>query len=196
MTRDFDVGEHIIYQNGEKYEIGRITSLRDDGAFVCYHEGEIAVKTPYDHMHKLINAYTIRETTLGGNRFLEEPKTAENGSISCMNAEKMHDRPTNDLISRQAAIDGFYNVKVHEEYCTEYDVGYNDGIDYAISKLSVMPSAQPERKRGKWIKSSNMFKAIICSECGEEAWYRNYNGGVTRSYFCPHCGADMRGDQE
>lgn len=49
-----------------------------------------------------------------------------------------------DLIDRQAAIDGFYNVKVHEEDCTEYDIGYNDGIDYAISKLSVMPSAQPD----------------------------------------------------
>ena len=49
-----------------------------------------------------------------------------------------------DLISKQAAIDGFYNVKVDETYCTEYDIGYNDGIDYAISKLSVMPSAQLE----------------------------------------------------
>ena len=52
-----------------------------------------------------------------------------------------------NLISRQEAIDGFYNVKVHEEDCTEYDIGYNDGIDYAISKLSVMPSALPSADR-------------------------------------------------
>lgn len=66
---EFYEGEYIIYRNGEKYELGRITSLREDGAFVCYHEGETAAKTPYDHMHKLINAYTIKSTSLGGNRF-------------------------------------------------------------------------------------------------------------------------------
>ena len=49
-----------------------------------------------------------------------------------------------DLIERQAAIDAFDGVKVDEENCTEYDIGYNDGIDFAISKLSVLPPAQPE----------------------------------------------------
>ena len=48
-----------------------------------------------------------------------------------------------DLISRQAAIEEFDGVKVNEEYCTEYDIGYNDGIDFAVSKLSVLPSAEP-----------------------------------------------------
>ena len=59
-----------------------------------------------------------------------------------------------DTISRQATIDGFYNVKVHEEDCTEYDIGYNDGIDYAISKLSVMPSAQ------RWIPTSERLPKV------------------------------------
>lgn len=49
-----------------------------------------------------------------------------------------------DLISRQAAIDAFNGVKVDEGWCTEYDIGYNDGIDFAVSKLSVLPSAQSE----------------------------------------------------
>lgn len=65
----FEVGEYIIYVNGDYYELGRITSLAPDGAFVCYHEGETAAKTPYDTMHKLINGYTISKTTLGGGRF-------------------------------------------------------------------------------------------------------------------------------
>ena len=69
MQERYEVGEYIIYQNGEKYKIGRIASLREDGAFVCYHEGETAAKTPYDRMHKLINAYTINDTTIGGDRF-------------------------------------------------------------------------------------------------------------------------------
>lgn len=72
MMDKWDVGEYIIYRNGEKYELGRIASLKEDGAFVCYHDGETAAKTPYDHMHKLINAYVIKDTSLGGERFKEE----------------------------------------------------------------------------------------------------------------------------
>lgn len=66
---DFYEGEYIIYRNGEKYELGRIVSMRDDGAFVCYHEGETAAKTSYSDMHKLTNAHTIKGSSIGGGRF-------------------------------------------------------------------------------------------------------------------------------
>lgn len=70
MTReDFKVGQYIIYVNGSRYEIGRIKSLRDDGAFVAYSSGETGAKTPYDLMHPLINEYCIKETMLGGGYF-------------------------------------------------------------------------------------------------------------------------------
>ena len=39
-----------------------------------------------------------------------------------------------DLIDRQAAIDAFDGVKVDEKICDEYDIGYNDGIDFAVAK--------------------------------------------------------------
>lgn len=66
---NFEVGEYIIYVNGDTYEIGRIKSLCENGAFVAYHEGETGAKTPYDLMHKIVNEYTIKETTLGGEYF-------------------------------------------------------------------------------------------------------------------------------
>lgn len=69
---NYSVGEYIIYQNGDKYELGRIKSLREDGAFVAYHEGETGAKTPYSHMHKLINRYCIIDTSLGGDFFKEQ----------------------------------------------------------------------------------------------------------------------------
>ena len=73
---EYSVGEYIIYRNGEKYELGRIKSLREDGAFVAYHEAETGALTPYDHMHKLINRYCIKDTTLGGEYFLADtPQT-------------------------------------------------------------------------------------------------------------------------
>ena len=68
---NFQEGEYIIYVNGDRFEIGRIKSLHPDGAFVAYHEGETGAKTPYDCMHKLLNEYTIKYTTLGGNYFKE-----------------------------------------------------------------------------------------------------------------------------
>ena len=64
---EFHEGEYIIYQNGERFEIGKIKRVTDDGAFVYYHEGETAAKTPFDCMHKLVNGFTVKETTLGGN---------------------------------------------------------------------------------------------------------------------------------
>lgn len=63
---EFKPGELIIYRNGERYEIGKIKRITEDGAFVWYHEGDTTAKTPFDCMHKLVNAYTIKETSLGG----------------------------------------------------------------------------------------------------------------------------------
>ena len=100
----------------------------------------------------------------------------------------------NDLISRQAAIDAFDGVKVDEGRCTEYDTGYNDGIDFAVSKLSVLPSAQPERKTGRWIPHEDEdgeHYGDKCSECGE--WYVMPYG---KTNFCPNCGANMRGEKD
>ena len=65
-TEPITESELIIYQNGERFEIGKIKKLTDDGAFVYYHEGDTASKTPYDCMHKIINAFTIKNTSLGG----------------------------------------------------------------------------------------------------------------------------------
>ena len=71
ITSAFHVGQYVVYRNRDKYELGRITSLKQQCAFVCYHEGETAAATPYDTIHPLVNAYTIKSTTLGGGRFDE-----------------------------------------------------------------------------------------------------------------------------
>lgn len=62
----FEEGEYIIYVNGDRYEIGKIKRIVEDGAFVWYSSGDTAAKTPFDCMHKLVNAYCIGETALGG----------------------------------------------------------------------------------------------------------------------------------
>ena len=103
----------------------------------------------------------------------------------------------NDTISRRAAIDAFYGAKVDEKgWCTEYEIGYNDGIDFAVSQLSALPSAQPEQKKGKWIPHIEESREYIgtavvgiiydywfCDTCG----YRVEDGRPLYN-FCPNCG--------
>lgn len=64
--KDFKVGEYIIYQNGDRYELGKIKRIVDDGAFVYYSSGDTAAKTPFSCMRKLVNEYLIIATSLGG----------------------------------------------------------------------------------------------------------------------------------
>ena len=93
-----------------------------------------------------------------------------------------------DLISRQEAIDAIF------------------GRSHEIIKMRIgnLPSAQPERKRGKWIPHSEKCREYIgtvlvnveydywlCDACG----YRVEKGQPMYN-FCPNCGADMRGAQE
>lgn len=59
---DFEDGELIIYQNGDSFEVGRIKRLAENVAYVYYHEGDTAAATPYDHLHKILNAYAIKDT--------------------------------------------------------------------------------------------------------------------------------------
>ena len=64
MKHNFEQGELIIYKNGDRCEIGKIKRLCDDGAFVYYHSGDTAAKTPYDVMYKLANRKCVVATTL------------------------------------------------------------------------------------------------------------------------------------
>lgn len=61
----FGVGELILYQNGDMYEIGKIKKLTADGAFVWYSEGETAAKTRYSDMKKISNRYCITDDKFG-----------------------------------------------------------------------------------------------------------------------------------
>lgn len=67
-----------------------------------------------------------------------------------------------------------------------------------------LPSAQPERKRGRWkyetmrhLITGEMRTVRICSVC-DGGWFRyDMSDGVEEAEpnYCPNCGADMRGKQ-
>lgn len=96
-----------------------------------------------------------------------------------------------DCVSRKAAIDA-----------TWFEPYYTDPLNVLTEvrdRLEALPSAQPERKKGKYIGTeydgyadgNPVYYEWKCSECGcifedEEPTYN----------FCPNCGADMRGEQD
>ena len=66
MEANFKVGQLIIYFNGSNYEIGKIKTIKDNGAFIFYHSGETAALTSYADIKPIVNDYCITATRLGG----------------------------------------------------------------------------------------------------------------------------------
>lgn len=108
-----------------------------------------------------------------------------------MAIKALKQEPCEDCISRQAAIDVLRTC--YDTETVTYTNG-NEYIDYdqALDLLNSLPSAQPERMRGTWIDYVNSH--CECSVCHTE-W--SYFQNETECFeFCPHCGADMRGEQD
>lgn len=60
-----------------------------------------------------------------------------------------------------------------------------------------MPTIEPERKTGKWIKHSIGKHApwgFDCSECGE--WFVVGEEVIKKYKYCPHCGFPMENSEE
>ena len=68
----YNVGEAVLYQNGDKFELGIVKSLcGHDEYFVWYHTGDTAARTHARHLHKISNDYAfniIRLDTDGKER--------------------------------------------------------------------------------------------------------------------------------
>ena len=112
-----------------------------------------------------------------------------------------------DLISRQAAIERLEEhrrifCKSHMEFTilSDKDKARVDEIDNCIATLINLPSAQSERKKGRWILYENQRQEdvyndnclYICSECGKS----DLHAKTQKVPFCWNCGARMKGEQD
>ena len=112
-----------------------------------------------------------------------QPETAERTTEMAQNVSD------GDLISRKAAMNRIDEAlaRVFKEPCGELI-------------LRKVPSAQPQRKTGKWIErnpqNSPDCRLIECSECGNAyivGYDIDYDDWIDGRNFCMKCGADLRG---
>ena len=89
-----------------------------------------------------------------------------------------------DLISRQAALE------ILDDFEEDVESG-NWGTAYSKARTSMcdLPSVEPERPRGKWIKAIDpdvnaWTGGHTCSECGRACVQMSMN-------YCANCGAPM-----
>ena len=103
-----------------------------------------------------------------------------------------------DIISRHAAIRAIcekscLSLKPCGAECPE------------VIALKELPSAEPERKKGKWTEKHHVYsdeeyvieewQSCRCSECGRYDT-RPYMYYFSEPRFCSWCGADMRGEAD
>lgn len=112
----------------------------------------------------------------------------------------------NDLISRKAAIDALwkalyeYEDKTEKQFIDSEELDVADWIQHRnfvqnmsdIDRQTILglPSAEPERKTGKWIYNSPV--TMKCDQCGLVIKDWDWN----RFKYCPNCMAEMRGEQD
>ena len=108
----------------------------------------------------------------------------------------MDEKIVKDYISRRQAIYVCLEL-IHERRKCLSDAGQKEisGIDVAMCAIQDLPSAQPERKRGRWNITDAYPHNVYCSECytrfAQTHWAVWEDGSLPRN-FCPNCGADMR----
>ena len=110
-----------------------------------------------------------------------------------------------DTISRKAAIEALKNdmasldhiIKGMSAYDVRLDayVSQRNQVNCDIDTISNLPSAQPERKTGRWIPSDSELE-IKCNKCGKDfseyVYSTDYIFLAEYPKFCPNCGAVMR----
>ena len=95
-----------------------------------------------------------------------------------------------DLISRQAAIDMLATMQGR---CTSKTALIQNSKIW--QQIKDLPSAQPEQKKGEWIKNEGRF-GWHCSECKVDNYYAYVLNSETgkndlQDRYCPFCGAEM-----
>ena len=103
-------------------------------------------------------------------------------------------------MSRCVDLDEKVTAQFYDQECEEWTmqtVTIEDVLDSVCDEYTVLPSAQTERKQGKWIYGEDEYgiDGYHCDKCGFFVpwdYAHNFINYIEDYNFCPNCGADMR----
>lgn len=131
---------------------------------------------------------------------VKETSTEEQALVMAIDALKaqlsMEDATkdaTSDTISKTETAEHLRRVLEATVPNTEYDEGFIDGVEFGISTVSTMPTAQTESAEGEWVRvhplQNDDSGAYMCSKCKTGMWEIR----PSAYHYCPNCGAKMKG---
>ena len=174
--------------------VWKLEANHKDSCYITHINGtNISGRSSARRLSQLVEWWNHREELFGNSEQLESGHEKDHVA----DPGKM----VGDLISRQAAIEYLMtNMNWYDEDGYESDDDYKR--ECITDLINGVPSAQPERKKGKWIVGTVEHKythehrdARQCSECGAMYFHyaRQEDIEDVVPNFCPNCGADMRG---
>jgi rubredoxin len=97
-----------------------------------------------------------------------------------------------EYISREAVLKAFKLIAKNPN--KDYQRGMQDAIDCLVPEvIADIPTVDVQPiKHGRWVVDEHGY--LRCDNCGEVC-LRNDIGIYVKSWYCPECGADMRGDE-
>ena len=150
--------------------VWKLEANHKDSCYITHINGtNISGRSSARRLSQLVEWWNHREELFGNSEQLESGHEKDHVA----DPGKM----VGDLISRQDAIDVADAV---------WSVTGDKNVAKVWDQIKDLPSAQPERKKGRWI---DMDDHVMCSCCGAAHY------GVDRNY-CPNCGGDMRGERD
>lgn len=88
-----------------------------------------------------------------------------------------------------------YFANIERQFIESGEIVFDDNIYkiYIIGEVTkINIDDYKAERRGKWIPSEIPNELYVCSECGGTCWYYDINKTVSKSKYCPNCGARMR----
>ena len=96
-----------------------------------------------------------------------------------------------ELISKRAVIEAIEKARANVGHNLERSIGKTiiEILDDVGRDVDRLPSAQPERIKGRWEQDGHHIR---CDQCGMYMCDTDREGDRIPTEFCPHCGVDMR----
>ena len=101
-----------------------------------------------------------------------------------------------DCIDRRELLIALMEYHNDSDMPTYWHRGVADAIEIVRNFPSVVPKdhiGESTEMFGEWVESEIPNELYVCSECGGACWSYDWDRTIVKSFYCPNCGAKMKG---